>query len=90
MHSANSAAILLLFQQTLWITLLISLPVLLVAVIVGIFVSLVQTLFQLQDQALPFAIKLVAVGIALAMTGRWMAIQIVQLAQQALNLIAFY
>ena len=89
MNSANSAAILLLFQQTLWITLLISLPVLLVAVIVGIFVSLIQTLFQLQDQALPFAIKLIAVGIALAMTGRWMALQILQLAQQALNLIAF-
>lgn len=89
MNSANSAAILLLFQQTLWITLLISLPVLLVAVVVGIFVSLIQTLFQLQDQALPFAIKLVAVGIALAMTGRWMALQILQLAQQALNLIAF-
>lgn len=87
MDGANSVGILSLFQQTLWITLLISLPVLVVAVLVGIFVSLIQTLFQLQDQALPFAIKLVAVGISLAMTGSWMAQQILQLAKQAFNLI---
>lgn len=87
MSGTNTSGILLLFQETLWVTLLISLPVLVVAVLVGIFVSLVQTLFQLQDQALPFAVKLVAVGIALALTGSWMAQQILHLAQQAFNLV---
>lgn len=90
MESTTTSGILLLFQQTLWVSLFTSLPVLLVAVLVGILVSLLQTLFQLQDQALPFAIKLIAVGIALSVTGGWIAQQIVQLAQQALNAIPLY
>ena len=43
----------------------ISLPIVLVAVIAGIAIAIVQTLFQIQDQSLPYAIKLVAVGVAL-------------------------
>ena len=90
MESMATSSILLLFQQTLWVSLMTSLPVLLVAVVVGILVSLLQTLFQLQDQALPFAVKLVAVGMALSITGRWIAQQIVYLAQQAFNAIPAY
>ena len=43
----------------------ISLPIVLVAVVTGIAIAIVQTLFQIQDQSLPYAIKLVAVGLAL-------------------------
>ncbi len=43
----------------------ISLPIVLVAVLAGIGIAIVQTLFQVQDQSLPYAIKLVAVGLAL-------------------------
>lgn len=43
----------------------ISLPIVLVAVLAGIAIAIVQTLFQIQDQSLPYAIKLVAVGLAL-------------------------
>ncbi|MCC7006162.1 MAG: type III secretion system export apparatus subunit SctS [Ottowia sp.] len=87
MYSSVTAAIFSLFQETLWVVLFISLPALAVAVLVGILVSLVQTLFQLQDQALPFAVKLVAVGLTLAMTGGWIAQQILYLAQRAFALI---
>lgn len=90
MESATTSGILLLFQQSLWVSLLTSLPVLIVAVVVGILVSLLQTLFQLQDQALPFAVKLITIGMVLSMTGRWIAQQIVYLAQQAFNAIPAY
>ena len=43
----------------------ISLPIVLTAVLAGIAMGIVQTLFQIQDQSLPYAIKLVAVGLAL-------------------------
>jgi len=43
----------------------ISLPIVLTAVVAGIAIAIVQTLFQIQDQSLPYAIKLVAVGLAL-------------------------
>jgi type III secretion protein S len=43
-----------------------------VASVVGIFFSLVQALTQIQEQTLSFGVKLVAVGITLYLTARWM------------------
>ncbi len=80
--------ILTLFRQAMLLVVLLSAPPLLVAVIVGVLVSLLQAVMQLQDQTLPFAIKLVAVGIALALSGRWIGIELLDLAQQAFTLIA--
>lgn len=65
------------FQQVLWYITLWSAPALIVATMVGIIVSLIQALMQLQDQTLPFFIKLVAVSITIALTGGWVAGQLV-------------
>ncbi|KGT90331.1 type III secretory protein EscS [Erwinia typographi] len=75
--------ILTLFRQAMLLVVLLSAPPLIVAVIVGIIVSLLQAVMQLQDQTLPFAIKLVAVGVALALTGRWIGVELMELAQSA-------
>ena len=80
--------ILTLFKQAMLLVVMLSAPPLIVAVIVGITVSLLQAVLQLQDQTLPFAIKLVAVGITLAMTGRWVGVQLIQLTTLAFNMIA--
>jgi type III secretion protein S len=60
-----------LFQKGVLLVVVLSAPTLIVAVIVGVLVSLVQTLVQIQDQTLPFAIKLIAVGMSLMATGGW-------------------
>ena len=57
--------------QALLLTLWLSLPPIIVASIVGIFFSLVQALTQIQEQTLSFGVKLVAVGITLYLTARW-------------------
>lgn len=80
--------ILTLFKQAMLLVVMLSAPPLIVAVIVGVIVSLLQAVLQLQDQTLPFAIKLVAVGITLAMTGRWVGVQLIQLTTLAFNMIA--
>lgn len=80
--------ILSLFRQAMLLVVLLSAPALIVAVVVGILVSLLQAVMQLQDQTLPFAIKLVAVGIALALSGRWVGVELIELAQQAFTMIA--
>lgn len=80
--------ILTLFKQAMLLVVMLSAPPLIVAVIVGVIVSLLQAVMQLQDQTLPFAIKLVAVGLTLAMTGRWVGVQLIQLATLAFNMIA--
>lgn len=79
--------ILNLFKQAMLLVVLLSAPPLLVAVIVGVLVSLLQAVMQLQDQTLPFAIKLVAVGMALALSGRWIGVELLELAQQAFAMI---
>jgi len=65
------------FQQVLWYITIWSAPALLVATIVGILVSLTQALMQLQDQTLPFFVKLVAVSITVTITGSWVAGQLI-------------
>jgi len=59
-----------------------------VAVLVGVVVSLIQAAMQLQDQTLPFSIKLVAVGVTLALTGRWVGVELMQLAQTAFAMMS--
>jgi len=75
--------ILTLFRQAMLLVVVLSAPPLIVAVIVGVVVSLLQAVMQLQDQTLPFAIKLVAVGVALALTGRWIGVELMELTQSA-------
>lgn len=77
-----------IFTKGMVLVVMLSAPALLVAVLVGVLVSLMQALLQIQDQTLPFAIKLVAVGVTLAMTGRWIGVELVQFTSQAFNLIA--
>jgi type III secretion protein S len=66
-----------LFQKGVLLVVVLSAPTLIVAVIVGVLVSLVQTLVQIQDQTLPFAIKLIAVGMSLMATGGWVGGEII-------------
>ena len=47
-------------------------PVLIVALVVGFVVSLLQSVTQMQDAALGFVPKLVAVGACLVLFGSWM------------------
>lgn len=76
------------FQKGLLLVVLLSLPPLLIAVAVGVIVSLLQTALSVQDQALPFACKLVAVGITLVVTGRWLGVELLSLTEQAFRDIA--
>ncbi|MBT2375460.1 type III secretion system export apparatus subunit SctS [Pseudomonas fluorescens] len=79
--------ILTLFKQAMLLVVLLSAPPLIVAVVVGVLTSLLQAVMQLQDQTLPFALKLLAVGIALALSGRWIGLELLQLINVAFTLI---
>jgi type III secretion protein S len=76
------------FQKGMLMVIWLSAPPLAVAVVAGVLVSLVQTLLSVQDQALPFSFKLFAVGLTLALTGRWMGLELLALADQAMQAIA--
>ncbi len=77
-----------LFKQGMYLVVILTAPPLGVAVLVGVVVSLLQALLQIQDQTLPFAVKLVAVGLTLSMTGRWIGVELIQFINLAFDLIA--
>ncbi len=68
-----------LFRDGLVLVALLSAPALIVTAVLGILISLAQGLFQIQDQALSFAVKLVAFVVVLMVTGRWMQNELLSL-----------
>lgn len=67
-----------LLKVGLLIALQLSIPPLITAIISGVLLSLFQTLFQIQDQTLPFAVKLIAVGMVLSMTASWFGSELIE------------
>ncbi len=72
------------------LVLILSLPAIIVAVVVGIIVSLLQALTQVQEQTLPFAVKLIAVGIVLFATLHWMGNELYLYTLNLFDLIGKY
>ncbi|MFM0515325.1 type III secretion system export apparatus subunit SctS [Paraburkholderia sp. RL17-373-BIF-A] len=77
-----------LTSELLWLVLILSLPTVLVASVVGILISLVQALTQVQDQTVPFLVKLVATCLTLAMSYRWTGDALFIYTERCFDLIA--
>ncbi|GJI87651.1 MULTISPECIES: type III secretion system export apparatus subunit SctS [Duganella] len=75
------------FQQGLWMAIMLSAPPLIIATLCGVAVSLVQAVTQIQDQTLPYVVKLVAVAVTLAGMGRWIGVELIQLTELAMRMV---
>lgn len=74
----NISQVLEIGRDTLYTTLLLSMPALLVSLLVGLAVSVFQTVTSVQDQTLGFVPRILAVGLVLLLTLAWsieMAVQ---------------
>lgn len=58
--------------QTMVVALKLSAPILVTALVIGFAVSLFQSMTQIQEFTLAFVPKVVAVGVALLISGNWM------------------
>ncbi|WFU14912.1 type III secretion system export apparatus subunit SctS [Bradyrhizobium sp. CB3481] len=67
----NSATLTNLAIEALKLTVILSMPAVLVGTIVGLIVSMVQAATQVQEQTLPFAVKLICVSLMLVATASW-------------------
>jgi type III secretion protein S len=76
-------------NKTLYLVLLLSAAPVIVATIVGLLVGLFQTVTQLQEQTLPYGIKLLSVIVCLIALMGWMTGELLEFAefsmQQALS-----
>ena len=68
----DTALVVDLGRQALWMTMLISAPILGIGLIGGLTVGVFQAATSINEQTLSFIPKLVALGVTLALTGSWM------------------
>ncbi len=74
----ETAEIVMHVHRSLYLVLVLSLPAIGVAAAVGLLFAVVQALTQLQEQTLAFAAKLVATLAVLALTLRWIGVEVYQ------------
>jgi len=67
----DTATVVELGTQALWMTMLISAPLLLVALGVGLVVGIVQAATSINEATLSFIPKLVAMAVTMAVVGGW-------------------
>jgi len=75
------------FQQGLWLAIAMSMPPLVIATLFGVVVSLIQAVTQIQDQTLPYVVKLMSVTITLLLLGRWFGSELMLLTNLAFTQI---
>jgi flagellar biosynthetic protein FliQ len=68
--------------QAMIVALKLSAPLLLTALCVGFVISLFQSMTQIQEFTLAFVPKVVAVGVALVVSGNWMLQTMVSYTEQ--------
>jgi flagellar biosynthetic protein FliQ len=78
----TSQSVLSIGQQALEVALLISAPMLVTALVVGLVVSVLQAATQINEMTLSFIPKLVAMFVALVITGPWMLATFVDYVQR--------
>ena len=68
----DSAMVVDLARQALWMTMLISAPLLGVGLLVGLLVGIFQAATSINEQTLSFIPKIVTMGITMSLAGSWM------------------
>jgi len=68
----DSATVVDLARQALWMTMLISSPLLGVGLIVGLLIGIFQAATSIHEHTLRFIPKVFAVGLTMSIAGGWM------------------
>jgi len=75
-----TSQIVALAYQGLLLILILSAPPVLISMFLGTIVAIFQAATQIQEQTLPFVVKLVAVTLTLIFMGSWLGAQIMSFA----------
>lgn len=73
-------------DQTLYLILVLSAIPISVATAVGLIVALIQAVTHLQEQTLPFGLKLLAVCVCMYLVAGWMGTQLLRFGDEMLRL----
>ncbi len=82
-----TADVITIMYKGMYLALLLSLPAIVVAAVVGTGFALIQALTQIQEQTLSFVAKLIATVVTLALTMRWVGLELVEYTISLFDLI---
>jgi flagellar biosynthetic protein FliQ len=68
----DTAMVVDLGRQALWMTMIVSAPMLLVGLLVGVIIGVFQAATSINEQTLSFIPKLLSIGLTAAVFGSWM------------------
>ncbi len=74
-------------KSTVVLIFYLSIPIIGTATAVGLIVAMLQTLIQLQEQTLGFAVKLCAVIAVFILSGGWMSVEMMRFQELILTRI---
>jgi flagellar biosynthetic protein FliQ len=83
----ETAAVLDIAVQALWVSAKLAAPVLITALVVGFLISVLQSITQIQEITLSFVPKAAAVGVVLLVTGHWMITEIIAFTHAMFDMI---
>ena len=84
----NSAVILDIMNQGLWLIVKIAGPILLASIVIGLIVAIFQAATQIHEQTLTFVPKLIVIGLIFVLGGSWMIQTMVEFMEQLFATIA--
>ena len=68
----DSADVIFVLRQLLYLAVLLSAPVVGISLLVGLLISILQTLTSIQEQTLTFAPRIIAVAVTIAVALPWL------------------
>ena len=84
----SELAIMTIVKKALVTGLLIAGPILIISLVVGLIISIFQATTQIQEQALTFVPKLIAIILVLVLGGPWMLNKLVMLTNELFQSIS--
>jgi flagellar biosynthesis protein FliQ len=82
-----SEPVLRMLREALWLVLLLSAPPVGAALVVGLISAVAQSASRIEERTLSVVPRLVAVGLALALAGPWIAQHLVAFTTAALEAV---
>jgi type III secretion protein S len=77
-----------LTREGLLVVFWITLPVVAVAAVTALLVSVLQAVTQIQDQSIGQSIRLIAVMLTIVFASAWLARDVLQFAERAMQIVA--
>ena len=81
----NDADVTEIAVQTMVLAAKVAAPILITALVVGFAISLFQAATQIQEPTLSFVPKIIAVGVAILISGNWMLNTLIDFTHQLFN-----